>query len=71
VILPMDLAGPEPLERLRRLAGWHQIPAVLHGRVVAVNNELFSRPGPRVGEAARILATILHKDTLETPNGSQ
>jgi iron complex transport system substrate-binding protein len=70
VILPMEIAGPDPLDRLGQLAGWQLIPAVRKGDVVAVNSDIFSRPGPRVGEAARHLAVILHKDTSETPNGS-
>ncbi len=46
--------------RLAEEAGWAEAPAVAAGRVVAVDADLFGRPGPRMGEAALRLARLLH-----------
>ena len=40
--------------------GWRDLTAVTEGRVLTVGEDLFSRPGPRVAEAARALARVLH-----------
>ena len=69
VILPTESAGPDPLNTLQQMAGWKLIPAIRRGRVQVVSSELFSRPGPRLGEAARQLFRILHGHSTETPNG--
>lgn len=39
---------------------WTAIPAVAHGRVVVLPDDLALRPGPRVADAAEELAGILH-----------
>ena len=39
---------------------WPSIPAVAHGRVVVLPDDLTLRPGPRVADAAEELAAILH-----------
>lgn len=40
-------------------AGWAEAPAVLAGRILLVDADLFGRPGPRMGEAALRLARRL------------
>ena len=40
--------------------GWRDLRAVRTGRVLLVDSELFSRPGPRIIDAARQLAELLH-----------
>ncbi len=40
--------------------GWRDLRAVAEGRVLTVDADLFSRPGPRVAEAVRSLAGVLH-----------
>ena len=40
--------------------GWRDLRAVRTGRVLLVESELFSRPGPRIIDAARQLAGLLH-----------
>ena len=47
-------------DRLAAAAGWARIPAVAEGRVISVDAALFGRPGPRMGEAARYLASRIH-----------
>ncbi len=44
---------------LEGAAGWAEAPAVAAGRVLAVDGDLFGRPGPRMGDAAMRLALLL------------
>src|SRR5690606_16234427 len=46
-------------EWLTELPGWRELGAVRERRVIVVDNDLFNRPGPRVVEAARVLADAL------------
>jgi iron complex transport system substrate-binding protein len=48
------------MARLRASPGWRELRAVRDGRVVAVPEALLSRPGPRLGEAARLLREAIH-----------
>ena len=45
---------------LRASAGWRELRAVREGRVIALPSELLSRPGPRLGETARLLRAAIH-----------
>ena len=60
---PDLIIGPAAsLADLAQRPGWQGLPAVRHGRVCrldAQQHDLLSRPGPRVGEAARMLADCL------------
>jgi iron complex transport system substrate-binding protein len=56
----MDLAQGDPHAEDLFWKRWPSIPAVAHGRVVVLPDDLTLRPGPRVGEAAEELAAILH-----------
>ena len=47
-------------ERLAASPGWQAVPAVEAGRIATVDASLFGRPGPRMGEAARLLAELFH-----------
>ena len=40
--------------------GWRDLRAVRTGRILLVDSELFSRPGPRIIDAAKQLAELLH-----------
>lgn len=63
-----DMADPETFSPRRRqevVALWARRPelaAVRQGRVYAVASSAFLVPGPRVGEAARVLAELLHPE---------
>jgi iron complex transport system substrate-binding protein len=47
---------------------WPSIPAVAHGHVVVLPDDLALRPGPRVADAAEELAAILHHESAgESP----
>ncbi|UCF20863.1 MAG: ABC transporter substrate-binding protein, partial [Gemmatimonadota bacterium] len=53
------------IESLGKAVGWRELRAVRDGRAIQVDADLYNRPGPRVGEAARRLADLLHPHTLE------
>ena len=40
--------------------GWRDLEAVRADRYLVVDGDLFNRPGPRVAEAARLMARFLH-----------
>ena len=65
---PVPLESPDPsAARLAQLPGWSAVPAVQAGRVISVDASLFGRPGPRMGDAARYLASRLHGTTFRIP----
>ena len=55
-----------PSSRDRYLADvrWRTLRAVREGRVLPVDTNLVLRPGPRLGEAARSIAMLLHPDAV-------
>lgn len=58
---------------LRLRPGWSGIPAVKHGRICAVSPtdmDAMSRPGPRLPEAARVLASCLRRAWGHAPEAS-
>lgn len=56
----MDLTTPAAHDEGAFWKRWPAIPAVAAGRVVVLPDDLTLRPGPRVGDAAEELASILH-----------
>jgi ABC-type Fe3+-hydroxamate transport system substrate-binding protein len=49
-------------ERMRDTPGWRSLAAVRAGRVVSVPADLMERPGPGLGQAARVLARAIHPE---------
>jgi len=54
------LASPESRARYLADPRWRALRAVREGRLLAVDTMLVLRPGPRLGEAARSFALLLH-----------
>ncbi|MEW6724397.1 MAG: cobalamin-binding protein [Bacillota bacterium] len=54
-------SAPTP-EDLARRPGWSEIAAVKSGRIISIEDDLISRPGPRIGQAVRTLAELLYPD---------
>ena len=67
VIVPRGEQGVERITRLRTTPGWRDLRAVRTGRVIEVDADVFNRPGPRVGAAARTLAGLLHPEAFPAP----
>jgi iron complex transport system substrate-binding protein len=63
----MDLASGDAHAEDAFWKRWPSIPAVAHGRVVVLRDDLALRPGPRVADAAEELAAILHGDPADAP----
>jgi ABC-type Fe3+-hydroxamate transport system substrate-binding protein len=59
-----DVVLVPPASRARYLADprWRALRAVREGRVLVIDTTIVLRPGPRLGEAARSLAALLHPD---------
>lgn len=55
VVLPVGEDPVRSLAQLRAMTGWRDLRAVREGRVVTVPALLTNRPGPRMGETARVL----------------
>lgn len=51
--------GPTPVDEIRGRSGWEGIAAVADGAVYQVDNDAFTRPGPRLAEAAEVLADLI------------
>jgi iron complex transport system substrate-binding protein len=65
VILPH--AGNSGTPRLDERPAWSSLAAVRDDRVILVDADLFSRPGPNLVVAARTLAARLHPDRVSEP----
>ncbi|UCC71822.1 MAG: cobalamin-binding protein [Gemmatimonadota bacterium] len=65
VLLSYTEEIPVDAERLRAAPGWRDLQAVRDGRVLQIDANLYNRPGPRVTEAARQLARLLHPEAFQ------
>lgn len=66
VILLGDMAFGESPESVRARPGWANISAVKNGRIVPIPNEdVVSRPGPRVVEGLELIARALHPELFK------
>ena len=68
IVIPVHAGEAGAAATLARRPGWRDLRAVRDGRVHEVDGELFGRPGPRIGEAATALASLM--DRVATPVGS-
>ena len=65
IILLGDAAYGVTPESVAQRAGWEGIDAVQKGRIYAFDDNLVSRPGPRLVDGLEALAKILHHDLFE------
>lgn len=63
ILLGDALYGATP-ESVAARAGWSSLAAVQNGQVVAFDDNLMSRPGPRLIDGLEQLARLLHPDQL-------
>ena len=63
-----NFQGEAGAKAIASRTGWQKLPAVVHGKIFPVDSDLFSRPGPRVGEMALELAHLItsHTSAFET-----
>ncbi|KMK78259.1 ABC transporter substrate-binding protein [Alkalihalobacillus pseudalcaliphilus] len=55
----------DPISEIKQRDGWGTIDAIVNDEVFELNNDLMSRPGPRVGEAVKHLAEIAYPELFE------
>ncbi len=67
IVIVGSTGEPDPLAALRGRPGWREVPAVRDGRVYLVDPNLVNRPGPRMDEAAALLARLIHGDVGGAP----
>ena len=61
--------GPIPEEEIKSRAGWENIPAVANGKILNLQNNELSRPGPRLADGARMLCEFIYgaeEEALDT-----
>lgn len=54
-----SLQRVQDAEKVRSRPGWERVRAVREGRIYAVPEELFGRPGPRLADGVDLLASLL------------
>ena len=52
--------GPTPEEEIMNRAGWENIPAVANGKILNLQNNELSRPGPRLADGAKMLYDFVY-----------
>lgn len=52
--------GPTPIEEISSRAGWENLRAVKNLRVLQLDSDEVSRPGPRLANAAELLFDLVH-----------
>jgi iron complex transport system substrate-binding protein len=65
IILLGDAAYGITAEQVAARAGWENLKAVQEGRIYAFNDDLVSRPGPRLVDALEELSKLLHPDVYK------
>lgn len=66
VLVLADHNYGETAEMVKERPGWEEISAVRDGRVVEItNDDIVSRPGPRIVDGLEFLARALHPDLFE------
>ncbi|MGH2716684.1 MAG: ABC transporter substrate-binding protein [Thermoleophilaceae bacterium] len=61
ILLADEVAGVTP-DAVASRAGWTTVSAVESGRIVVIDPDIGSRPGPRVVDALEVIAAALHPE---------
>lgn len=54
--------GMKPEEEIAQRSGWDTIAAIENERILNVNADIISRPGPRLTEAAQVIFDFIYKE---------
>jgi iron complex transport system substrate-binding protein len=65
VILIADQPADVTPDMVAARPGWSQVSAVKNKRILVVNDDLTSRPGPRVADGVEFVAKALHPDRVK------
>lgn len=55
----------DPVKEILSRKGWESITAIQNGEVHALNADLLDRPGPRIAEAAELIAKTIYPELYE------
>lgn len=71
IVMPRMKEGPadtrQVIENLRQRPGWSEMAAVKEGRVYLIEDDVISRPGPRVVQGLQKLAQALYPEAFPDP----
>lgn len=56
---------PDPVNEIKSREGWDTLQAVKEDRVIQLDSDMMSRPGPRIGEAVELLAKAIYPEKFE------
>ena len=59
--------GPTPIEEIKSRAGWGTLTAVINNRILNIDSNEISRPGPRLMDAAKTLFNFVYGEAEEVP----
>ena len=65
VVLLGDAVYGTTVAQVDKRPGWDAITAVKNGQIVSVDDNLFSRPGPRLVDGLETLAKVLHPELFK------
>ncbi|HEV2010326.1 MAG TPA: cobalamin-binding protein [Candidatus Limnocylindria bacterium] len=65
IVVLADAAYGTTVEQVAARAGWSALAAVKNKRVYPVSGNLYSRPGPRLGQAAEEYAKLVHPELFK------
>ncbi len=71
IIIMSDAAYGVAPESVGQRPGWDVITAVKENHVFPIDDNLVSRPGPRVGLGLEAAAKLIHPELFETSSGAQ
>jgi len=67
IVAPDHHASVVDARTLARQPGLASLPAIRNGRILVLDGDLVSRPGPRVADALELLAHTFHPDLIPAP----
>lgn len=62
IILTVGLHAPTTIEDVRTRTGWDETDAIKLDRVYTIDDDIMSRPGPRIVDALEQLAELIHPE---------
>lgn len=61
IITTVDYSD-DPIAQITGRKGWEQLKAIKEDRVIQLDGDILSRPGPRIGEAVRLVAESVYPE---------
>ena len=65
IIVLGDFAYGVTIEQLKQRAGWSTLKAVKDGKIVTFDDNMVSRPGPRLVDGLETMAKLFHPELFQ------